>query len=125
TLLLMAAAYLLGAIIACTTRRAIYRLSTPAGERRVDPLPEVAQAAAKGFGTAAAVARPASVAERAPTQPIVATPATAKPAATPATGEPQDLKRIRLIDPALEAALNQLGVVRYEQIAAWMRGDID
>ena len=35
-----------------------------------------------------------------------------------------DLKRIRLIDAALEAALNQLGVRRYEQIAGWMRADV-
>jgi predicted flap endonuclease-1-like 5' DNA nuclease len=41
----------------------------------------------------------------------------------PASG-PQDLKRIRLIDAALEASLNKLDVNRYEHIAAWIRDDV-
>src|SRR5262249_24064992 len=38
--------------------------------------------------------------------------------------EAQDLKRIYLIDPEVEARLNKLGVRRYEQIAAWMRPEV-
>ena len=36
----------------------------------------------------------------------------------------EDLTRIQGIDAALAAALGKLGITRYEQIAAWMRGDI-
>jgi predicted flap endonuclease-1-like 5' DNA nuclease len=36
----------------------------------------------------------------------------------------QDLKRIRLIDAGIEAALNKLGVDRYEHIAAWRQVDV-
>jgi predicted flap endonuclease-1-like 5' DNA nuclease len=38
---------------------------------------------------------------------------------------PQDLKSIQGIDPATEARLNGLGISRYEQIAAWTRGEVD
>jgi len=39
--------------------------------------------------------------------------------------EAQDLKRIHLIDGEVEARLNKLGVRRYEQIAAWMRPQVE
>ena len=42
----------------------------------------------------------------------------------PATDGVQDLKRIRLIDAAIETSLNKLGVTRYEHIAGWMRDDV-
>ena len=52
-------------------------------------------------------------------------PAAAAVAAAKAERAPaQDLKRIRLIDAGIEAALNKLGVDRYEQIAAWMQPDV-
>ena len=52
-----------------------------------------------------------------------AKPATAVAAAP---GQPaQDLSRIRAIDATSAAALGKLGVTRYEQIAAWMRSDIE
>ena len=35
-----------------------------------------------------------------------------------------DLKRIRGIDTVIETALNQLGVFRYAQIAAWTPEDV-
>ena len=37
----------------------------------------------------------------------------------------QDLTRIQGVDAALATALGKLGITRYEQIAAWMRGDIE
>ena len=48
TLLLMAAAYFIGAALACVVRRSLFAGARPAptAERRVDPLPEVAQRAA-------------------------------------------------------------------------------
>ena len=55
-------------------------------------------------------------------QPAPAKPAT--PTATPAQPA-QDLTRIQGIDAALADALGKLGITRYEQIAAWMRRDIE
>ena len=48
TLLLMGAAYFIGAALACIVRRSLFAGARPAPtvERRVDPLPEVAQRAA-------------------------------------------------------------------------------
>src|SRR6476661_8837170 len=114
TLLLMGAAYLLGAIVACVVRRSLHRVSNRSAatsERRVDPLPEFAQ-------TGAAQVAPARVeASQPPAKP--ATPSTAP-------GQPaQDLGRIRAIDATAAAALGKLGITRYEQIAAWMRSDIE
>src|SRR5262245_45988225 len=119
TLLLMAAAYFLGAGLGCAIRRGLSAGRVATADRRVDPLPEVATRTAEParFGrTPEPAARPASRPAPAPT-----------PAPTPAAGAgaaPQDLKRIRLIDAGLEAALRKLGVTRYEQIAAWMRADV-
>src|SRR5436189_4756140 len=113
TLLLMGAAYLLGAIVACVIRRSLHRVSNRSGasERRVDPLPEFAQ-------TGAAQVAPARVEASQPP---------AKPAASAgAPGQPaQDLSRIRAIDATSAAALGKLGITRYEQIAAWMRSDVE
>jgi predicted flap endonuclease-1-like 5' DNA nuclease len=114
TLLLMGAAYLLGAIVACVIRRSLHRVSNRSAatsERRVDPLPEFAQ-------TGAAQVAPARVEASQPP---------AKPAASAAApGQPaQDLSRIRAIDATSAAALGKLGITRYEQIAAWMRSDVE
>jgi predicted flap endonuclease-1-like 5' DNA nuclease len=105
TLLLMAVAYILGAALACVIRRSLAPAAHPAAsvERRVDPLPEVAQRQAQA-------ARPA---------------ASPRPAVAAATPQPQDLKSIRGLDPAAEAKLKALGISRYEQIAAWLRADVE
>src|SRR5262245_26778635 len=136
TVLLMAAAYFLGAALACVLRRSLSRGAEPAvvAERRVDPLPEVAQReaeAAARFGRATvepprAPALPPPAAKLAP-PPAAAKPAPtppAKPAPAPVDTTPQDLERIRLIDAGVAAALGKLGVNRYEQIAAWMQADV-
>jgi predicted flap endonuclease-1-like 5' DNA nuclease len=47
-----------------------------------------------------------------------------QPAATPAPGPADDLTRIKGIGPKLNTLLGQLGVTRYDQIAAWSDADI-
>jgi predicted flap endonuclease-1-like 5' DNA nuclease len=127
TLLLMAAAYFVGAALACLIRRSLF---TPALEplpaaRTVEPLPEVMQHAPGGFARTPApepkpVPKPAAPAPKPAPGPAAAAVAAAKAERAPA----QDLKRIRLIDAGIEAALNKLGVDRYEHIAAWMQPDL-
>src|SRR5262249_41790064 len=114
TLALMGGAYLLGTALACLLRRALHRGArpVPAGERRVDPLPEIAEqlATASRFARGGAGPAPAS-------------PASA-PAPSAARGPAQDLRQIRGIDAKLEAALHALGIDRYQQIAAWRQEDV-
>ena len=50
-----------------------------------------------------------------------AAPATAAPAAATA----DDLTRIKGLGPKLAATLSDLGIVRFDQIAAWSEADID
>jgi predicted flap endonuclease-1-like 5' DNA nuclease len=126
-LLLMGASYFLGAALGCALRRSLYRDSVAVvGERRVDPLPEVAKRSAEpaSFGRV-----PETAPRPAPRPAAVATPLPA-PAPAPAPAQPvaqaaaQDLKRIRLIDTGVESALNRHGIKRYEQIAAWTTADL-
>jgi predicted flap endonuclease-1-like 5' DNA nuclease len=112
TLLLMGAAYFVGAACACLIRRALFvRAPAKPVERRVDPLPSVAQ---HGFGSPRLKPAPAGDAPPAPAP---------SPASEPAVAS-QDLKQISSIDAALEVRLNQLGISRYEQIAGWMQADV-
>ena len=119
TLLLMGAAYFIGAALACIIRRSLYARARPAPtvERRVDPLPEATRHATgpDRFGHSPGLA---------PTRQAPVAGATIAPPAQAEVGTAQDLKRIRLIDAALEAGLNNLGIRRYEQIAAWMQPDV-
>jgi predicted flap endonuclease-1-like 5' DNA nuclease len=127
TLLLMAAAYFAGAALACLIRRSLFAptIRPVPVQRTVDPLPEVAQRAAVGERFARSptteprpvVSPPAPMARPGP---VAAAVAAAKAERPPA----QDLKRIRLIDAGIEAALNKLGVDRYEHIAGWMQPDV-
>jgi predicted flap endonuclease-1-like 5' DNA nuclease len=124
---LMAAAYFVGAALACMIRRSSSAVVQPSAvERRVDPLPEVVRhgAEAARFGRVTEPARaPRSAAPApaaSPAQPPAASPTPARVADT----SPQDLKRIRLIDATVEASLNKLGINRYELIAAWMQADV-
>jgi predicted flap endonuclease-1-like 5' DNA nuclease len=130
TLLLMGAAYFVGAAVACLIRRSLHtgaRLQ-PAAAHPVEPLPEMMQRAggpARFARSSESEARPAPkpVAQPASQSVVPATPITVPSAQAPPT-PPQDLKRIRLIDAEAEAGLNKLSVHRYEQIAAWMQPDI-
>jgi predicted flap endonuclease-1-like 5' DNA nuclease len=120
TLLLMTAAYLLGAMLACVIRRSLAPAAVrgvPA-ERRVDPLPEAA---------ALRAAQPGRTTEPAPAPATPTAPQPVRPAlagALPAAAR-QDLKSIQGIDAATEARLNGLGISRFEQIAGWMRADVE
>ena len=129
-LLLMAAAYFLGAALACMHPAQLCPRRADdgrrgAGERRVDPLPEVALRDAQ----AAAASRRARTARAAPAGPLAGRAATAGARTwrrqRRRASAPQDLKSIQGIDAATEARLNGLGISRYEQIAAWMRADVD
>ena len=114
TLLLMGAAYFIGAALACLIRRSLFAPAAySTAERRVDPLPEIAQrdAGATRFASPSSPLPP----------PQPAAPPFVPP---PATDGVQDLKRIRLIDAGIETSLNKLGVTRYEHIAGWMRDDV-
>jgi predicted flap endonuclease-1-like 5' DNA nuclease len=121
TLLLMAAAYFLGAALACIIRRGLAPAAVPAvpAERRVDPLPEVV---ARQDAQRARLRRGADPAP-APVPPSPQ-PARAGVAAAPRS-QPQDLKSIQGIDAATEARLNRLGITRFDEIAGWMRADVD
>ena len=47
------------------------------------------------------------------------------PKAEDAEGEPQDLTKINGLGPKAAERLNELGVVRYAQIASWSEADIE
>ena len=115
TLLLMGAAYFIGAALACLLRRSLFAPSYQTAERRVDPLPEVVEHNTE----AVRFARGATPVSPPTPQPV----AKAVPPPPPPSGA-QDLKRIRLIDAGIEAKLNTLGFDRYDQIAAWTRDDV-
>ena len=56
--------------------------------------------------------------------PVAAPAAAAKPDIAQAVGDPDDLKRIKGIGPKLEKLCNSLGVMRFDQIAAWTARDV-
>lgn len=135
TLLLMAAAYFIGAAVACVVRRSLRAEPEPVAagiERRVDPLPEIQSrvAGAERFGrsTPGPITVPAAMPGPAPmTLPAAGAPARAAAITAPVADltPAQDLKRIRRIDAKLEAELTRLGVRRYDHIAGWVRSDVE
>lgn len=80
------------------------------------------------------VATPAPAAVAVPSAPAPAAASAAAPAvdtgarpvtlSTPLGGQPDDLKKIKGIGPALEALLHEKGYFHYEQIAAWTEAEI-
>jgi predicted flap endonuclease-1-like 5' DNA nuclease len=117
-LLLMSAAYCLGAALACGVRRWFFAGAARApleAARQVEPLP---QPDADVVGTRRFVR--ASAAASPPAQPAP------RPAPAPAVEPtpPQDLTRIKTIDAATAAGLNRLGINRYDQISRWRRADL-
>jgi predicted flap endonuclease-1-like 5' DNA nuclease len=125
TLLLMSAAYCLGAALACLVRRSFFASAAraPRGvSRHVEPLPEVDPdvVGVRRF------LRAGHEADSSPS-PQPAPAAAPRPAAPAEAGDaaPQDLKHIYAIDAATEAALNRLGINRYDAISRWSRGDLD
>ncbi len=117
TLLLTAAAYFVGAAVACLVRRSFFHAAArqaPAPGHPVEPLPDISRRAS-GLGRSVPAAASAAPPPPAPPPPA---PVAAEPA------QAQDLKRIRAIDADLEARLNTLGIRRYEEIAAWMQPEV-
>src|SRR5262245_41135376 len=125
TLLLMSAAYCLGAALACLVRRSFFASAARAPRvvvPHVEPLPD----ADPGLVGVRRFVRAGLEVEAGPSPQAVAA-ATPRPA-TPAQvndAAAQDLKRISAIDAATETALNKLGIRRYDAIAGWSRGDLD
>jgi predicted flap endonuclease-1-like 5' DNA nuclease len=125
TLLLMSAAYCLGAALACLVRRSFFAsaVRAPRGvSRHVEPLPEVdpdVVGVRRFLGAGHEADRSPSPQPAPAAAPRPAAPAQASDAAA------QDLKRIQAIDAATEAALNRLGIHRYDAISRWSRGDLD
>lgn len=74
-----------------------------------EPAPVPAPVAAAAVAPVAAAAAPAAV---------------VKPDIAPAVGDPDDLKLIKGIGPKLEKLCNSLGVMRFDQIAAWTARDV-
>lgn len=82
-----------------------------------------AAAAAAAAGLAQASAAMSSGPSMPPERAVVVVPAGSRPQ-TPNAALPDDLQRIRAIDVDLEARLNELGVTRFDQIAAWQASDV-
>jgi predicted flap endonuclease-1-like 5' DNA nuclease len=126
TLLLMMAAYFVGAAVACIVRRSFSAATRPQPSlaHPVEPLPEMVRPAAGpdrfGRGGEAEARPPPRPAP--PSPPLVVPPD--RLAVPMSESEAQDLKRIRRIDGELEARLNKLGVRRYDAIAAWMQPQV-
>lgn len=124
TLLLMSAAYCLGAALACGVRGLFFSSAGRAPVemmRHVEPLPQL-DADVVGMRRFVPRGAPAAIAPEPQTAPVTS------PRAAAAAGEPtapQDLKRIAAIDAATEAALNQLGIYHYDQISRWRRADVE
>ena len=131
TLALMFGAYLCGAVLGGLVRRRLFARARPlpAGQRRVDPLPELAQAPAgarfhRGGGSPeraadAIVPAPTAPALKAERSPEVPAAADDRP-----PEEPDDLQGIQGIDAETAMALNGLGVRRYAEIAAFTPAEV-
>ncbi len=59
-----------------------------------------------------------------PAEPEVATTTVDKPNIAAAVGDPDDLMKIKGIGPKLNSLLKELGIVRYDQIAAFTDADL-
>ena len=91
--------------------------AAPAGRNTllVDAPPAVAPPAGAVIGGIGEVVSAAAADEAAQAE---------RPAIAPVGGEPDDLTRIKGVGPKLQAMLRDLGVTRFEQIAAWTPAEI-
>ena len=114
--------------------------ASPASPAAVDP--KAVAGAFAGAGAAAALAQAAAAALTTSARQTPAAPAASQaaplvlPSASSGGGPsavaapraaapmPDDLTRIRGIDPALEKSLGRLGITRYRDIAAWLPDDV-
>lgn len=139
--LLLAIAYVLGAIAGCMLRTQRAERYQKSGAHRPAARPEAGTpepsvAAASESVTATETAAPAEkgapkpkaaprkrAAAKKTTRPASRTaPVNKKAAAAPVSGK-DDLKRIKGIGRQIEAKLNAAGITRYEQIAKWTKKD--
>ncbi len=91
----------------------------PAPAPKAEPKPApVASEPAKPTPTPKPRTKPAPKAE------VTPPPTGSKPAIPAAVGEPDNLRLIKGVGPKLNALLNELGITRYDQIAAWKEAEI-
>ncbi|RUZ75685.1 proton-conducting membrane transporter [Mesorhizobium sp. M7A.F.Ca.US.006.01.1.1] len=104
-------------------------MSTPATAKSATTKPAPAKPAAAKAVSAKAVpakpaAKPAATKTSAPAKSATSKPATAKPASGPASGKPDNLRRLIGIGPVNEKLLKAQGVTSFAQIASWTAADI-
>lgn len=132
--LLLAIAYILGAVVGCLLRtqfsekpehRAAHKPAAQPVADTAAPSSPVAEKPAATAETAVPEARKTSKPKMPAKKPAVAKSATGnkKTAAAPAS-EANDLKRIKGVGRQIEAKLNAAGITRYEQIAKWTKKDV-
>lgn len=87
-----------------------------------DPVPPVAAGSAAGAAAVAAVLP--DVDAEAETEADEGDDEAPRPKIAAAVGDPDDLERIRGVGPKLDRLLASLGVLRFDQIAAWSENDV-
>ncbi|MER9640298.1 proton-conducting membrane transporter [Mesorhizobium sp. M0239] len=113
---------------------ALMSTPAPAKSAATKPAPAKPAAAAKAVSakpisakavSAKPAAKPAATKASAPAKSATSKPATtAKPAAGPASGKPDNLRRLIGIGPVNEKLLKAQGVTNFAQIASWTAADI-
>ena len=104
TALIIAAAFLVGAILGYVIRCLFFRPEQPAIVTRSVP------------ASPKSAPRPAPEPVRAPTADADGRPI---PLSGPRGGKKDELKRIKGIGPKIEGTLNELGIYHFDQIAGW------
>jgi predicted flap endonuclease-1-like 5' DNA nuclease len=96
----------------------------PAAAKAVSAKPVSAKAAAKPAATKTSAPAKSATSKPATAKAATAKSATAKPAAGPASGKPDNLRRLIGIGPVNEKLLKAQGVTSFAQIASWTAADI-
>jgi predicted flap endonuclease-1-like 5' DNA nuclease len=100
--------------------------NAPAKPAPTKPASAPAKSAAVASEVAnAPVAAPAAKPAAAPAKSAPAEAASPKPAPKKAKSEPDDLRLLKGVGPKLATLLTELGVTRFDQIAAWKPADIE
>lgn len=109
---------------AATAAEAVKETAASAAETVTDAAGDAAKAAgaaiADAAGAAVEAAKEAVSGDDAKNEAADAGPLYDRPA-----GDPDDLKKITGVGPVLEGRLNELGITKFEQIAAFKKADID
>ncbi len=101
------------------------RAAEPVVKAVETPVAPVAAASVAAAATVAAVPKAAPVAAAPKVAPVAAAAAMTAIGIPAAVGDPDDLLQIKGVGPKLNELLVSLGIRRFDQIAAWGRGDID